>query len=119
MRLRVKMASILSYIGVFAVGELLALTVFMIIRRSIAGEAAFKKPDVETLKGVLERLVLFIGLIADLGTVLVMFGALKLGTRLHDEKDKKISNNYFLVGNLFSVLVAMVDLLICRNLLAQ
>jgi hypothetical protein len=41
-------------------------------------------------------------------TVLVLFGALKLGTRLHDEQGCAVSNDYFLVGNLFSVLIVLL-----------
>jgi hypothetical protein len=101
---------------VFIAGEILATLAFITIRKSIAGEGAFKKPDVETLKGILERLVMFAGLLAGFSTVLVMFGALKLGTRLHDEKDKDVSNNYFLIGNLLSALIAIGDAVACGHL---
>jgi hypothetical protein len=108
------MKNILIYTVVFVVGELIAVFLFLIIRRSVAGTAVFKKPDVETFKGILERLVLFTGLTGGYSTVLVMFGALKLGTRLHDEKDKIVSNNYFLVGNLLSAFIAIVDAITYR-----
>lgn len=111
------MTNALLSILVFVSGEFLALLVFVMIRKSVAGEGAFKKPDIETMKGILERLVLFAGLMAGFSTVLVMFGALKLGTRLHDEKDKNVSNNYFLIGNLFSALVAIGDAMACGLLL--
>lgn len=107
------MKSIFVYPAVFIAGELMAGFVFLILRRSVAGSALFKKPDIETFKGVLERLVLFTGLIAGHSTVLVMFGALKLGTRLHDEADKVVSNNYFLIGNFLSAFIAIVDVIIC------
>lgn len=96
--------------AVFIVGELIALILFSIVRWRLAQEKFFKKPDIQTLKGVLERLVLFVGLLNGYSTVLVVFGALKLGTRLHeDEQNKGLSNNYFLIGNLLSLLLAMVD----------
>lgn len=84
---------------------------FAIVRKSFSDGAIFKSPDIQTFKGILERLVLFIGLINGFATVLVVFGALKLGTRLHDEKgpDHVPTNDYFLVGNFLSLLVAMVD----------
>ncbi len=56
------------------------------------------------LLGVLERLFLYVGLMQGFGQTLILFGALKIGTRLKNEKDK-ISNDYFLVGNLVSVLL--------------
>lgn len=103
----------LVYPLVFFVGEILAILVFTILRRSVAGAAVFKKPDIETFKGILERLVLFTGLTGGYSTVLVMFGALKLGTRLHDENDKNVSNNYFLIGNLLSAFIAIADAIVC------
>ena len=103
----------LVYPLVFLVGEILAISVFTILRRSVAGAAVFKKPDIETFKGILERLVLFTGLTGGYSTVLVMFGALKLGTRLHDENDKNVSNNYFLIGNLLSAFIAIADAIVC------
>ncbi len=56
------------------------------------------------LLGVLERLFLYVGLMQGFGQTLILFGALKIGARLKNEKDK-ISNDYFLVGNLVSVLL--------------
>ncbi len=101
------------YPVVFVVGEILAIFVFTILRKSVAGTALFKKPDIETFKGILERLVLFTGLTGGYSTVLVMFGALKLGTRLHDEHDKTVSNNYFLIGNFLSAFIAIADAIVC------
>lgn len=46
----------------------------------------------------------------------IAFGAMKLGTRLHDEKDAAISNTYFLVGNLMSMLLAMIGAIITQKL---
>ena len=57
------------------------------------------------LRGVLERGFLFIILVIDLPQALAFFGALKIATRLKD--DDKISNEYFLVGNLISVLIVI------------
>ncbi|OGR29278.1 MAG: hypothetical protein A2X79_08375 [Desulfuromonadaceae bacterium GWB2_53_15] len=111
------MRPILIYPVVFVAGELLAVLLFLVLRRSVAGAAVFKKPDIETFKGILERLVLFTGLTGGYSTVLVMFGALKLGTRLHDETDKIVSNNYFLIGNLLSAFIAIADAIICGWLL--
>lgn len=104
------MTSFCILLAVFLTGEIFALLLFPIVRWRLAQEKIVKKPDIQTFKGVLERLVLFVGLSNGFATVLVVFGALKLGTRLHEEEqDKKLSNNYFLVGNFLSLLVAMVD----------
>ncbi|BDV43983.1 hypothetical protein GURASL_29060 [Geotalea uraniireducens] len=107
------------YPVIFIVGEILAILIFMTLRKSVANTSAIKKPDVETFKGILERLVIFCGLTGGYSTVLVMFGALKLGTRLHDEHDKNVSNNYFLIGNLLSAFIAIADAIACGVLLKR
>ena len=109
------MAKLLSYLCVFASCELVSLIVFPVFRRSMIGMPILKKPDIETFKGILERLVIFVGLTSGHSTVLVMFGALKLGTRLHDEGDKNVSNNYFLIGNFLSALIAIAGAIIAKK----
>lgn len=61
--------------------------------------------EIQTFKGVLERFVLFVALYCSYTPMLVVFGALKLGTRL-DNKNH-VSNDYFLIGNFISILVAI------------
>lgn len=105
----------IMYLLIFILGEIVAFIVFPTLRRTIAGTPAVKKPDIETFKGILERLVIFVGLTSDYATVLVMFGALKLGTRLSNEGDAKISNNYFLIGNFVSVLIAISATIVAKH----
>lgn len=113
------MDSFIAYAAVFFVGELVAVITFMIMRKTVANAPAWKCPDLATLKGVLERLVLYVGLLKGYSTVLVVFGALKLGTRLHDEEgSRKISNDYFLLGNFTSILIAMLDTIVVDGFLA-
>ena len=109
------MAKLITYSCIFVSCELIAFMVFPVVRRLIAGRPILKKPDIETFKGILERLVIFVGLTTGHSTVLVMFGALKLGTRLHDEGDKDVSNNYFLIGNFLSVLIAITGAVISKQ----
>ena len=66
--------------------------------------------------GGLERAVLFAGLLHEFPQILIAFGALKLGTRLHEEKESEITNNYFLVGNLISIFLSMLYTIITRRL---
>jgi hypothetical protein len=68
-------------------------------------------------KGVLERLFLIVGILAGYPHVIIAFGALKIGTRVHEDKDSKISNNYFLVGNFISLLATIIYVYICLNFL--
>ena len=55
-------------------------------------------------KGLIERAFLFVSLINDISQAITIFGALKIATRI--KADDKISNEYFLVGNLVSISVA-------------
>ncbi len=57
-------------------------------------------------KGVLERLFLITGLLSGYPQVIIAFGAIKIGTRF--QKNTKISNDYFLIGNFISLLTALV-----------
>ena len=124
----------LAALLVLVIGELAAAwPVFWMLRKKLgpgqpAGEGAEapdpsqpKKGDWTVFKGVLERAVLLVGLLAGYPQVIIAFGALKLGTRLHEDFEEpapqtsppsrkhkeNISNNYFLIGNLVSILLAM------------
>lgn len=48
------------------------------------------------------------GLVNGFPDILALFGALKLGTRLRQKQNDKDFNNYYLVGNLVSVLFAII-----------
>ena len=94
---------------VFVVAELLALIFYFFVRKYFEkAEGGMPKHDnlfLSIFKGVLERLVIYVSLINGIPTVLVMFGALKIATRF--DNTSKISNDYFLVGNFLSVLIAL------------
>lgn len=106
----------------FIFQELTALPVFYLIRRYFQGQSTIKNPvTVHTwlysvFKGVLERLVIFLGLMNDLPYVIGFFGALKLGTRLDTDKNDRVSNDYFLIGNLVSILLVVISYLIWKHL---
>lgn len=88
-------------IAIYVVGELAALLVFFLITMMFQKKLTLSS----VLRGALERAFLFIILIVDLPQGLAFYGALKIATRLKD--DDKISNDYFLVGNLVSVLIVI------------
>ncbi|UOY06655.1 hypothetical protein L0P88_22375 [Muricauda sp. SCSIO 64092] len=70
------------------------------------------------LKGFLERLFLAFLLLSNLqGGALVLFGAIKLGTRLDSDKERKVSNDYFVVGNFLSIAGAVVTYLLFKEVL--
>ncbi|SDD23155.1 hypothetical protein SAMN04488104_102029 [Algoriphagus faecimaris] len=53
--------------------------------------------------GIIERLFLLSGIYHGL----VLFGALKIGTKIKTEENK-ISNDYFLIGNMISVGIVLL-----------
>jgi len=59
-------------------------------------------------KGLIERAFLTFGLISNLAVVIVFFSALKIGTRLTEDKESHISNDQFLVGNILSVGLSII-----------
>lgn len=121
---------ILAWLCVAVIGEMFALILFGFIRAIHArrklelefGELAksVRRPpvftlrfDLDWLRGVLERTVISIGLMAGYPHVLTFFGALKIATGLSQRNQDKSapghvwSMNYFLTGNLVSALLAI------------
>ena len=101
---------------IFVCQEAVGLIVFPILNYYL-GPQDGKAWDIKAiLKGVLERLVLFTALIHGYPQMLIAFGAMKLGTRLHTEQESEITNTYFLVGNLLSMLLAIISSVITKAL---
>lgn len=102
--------------GIFIAGELVSLMLFAHMRKRLGPPASDPANRASTGKGVLERAVLLVGLLHGFPQILIAFGALKLGTRFQQDKESKISNTYFLVGNLTSILLAMLYAIVTRRL---
>jgi hypothetical protein len=101
----------------YLLGEVIALPVFWLIRRHFdEGRPTLRV----TIMGVIERLVLFIGLSLGIQTIVVLVGAIKIGTRIapQEEGARKVKADYFVIGNLVSVLVVLVDLLLVKWIMA-
>lgn len=106
----------LTATAIFVVGELVGLLIFAFVKSAIGPPKTSPARKASVLKGILERAVLFTGLLHGFPQILIAFGALKIGTRLHEDKETEISNNYFLVGNLISILLAMLYAIITKKL---
>ena len=106
------MLPIIEVIVIYIVEEIAALLIFFIVRRVFSNKSEPEqksRPIILTvLKGMLERLFIYIGLILGYPQCLTVFAALKIGTRLEGAKSQHVSNDYFLVGNLISVLLALI-----------
>jgi hypothetical protein len=101
------------FILIFLLGELLAFFIFKGIRhrfeRASQKDAASRRLATSNaiLKGWLERFFIFLCLINELPHALTVLGALKIGTRLDADKHHPVSNDYFLIGNITSILVGI------------
>lgn len=100
----------LSFTICFFAGEIVAFVVFKFIRKALYKNE--KHAIASILKGMFERFVLLLGIISTVTSVFALYGAVKIATRLKEEQDSKISNDYFLVGNLTSATIAILDSLI-------
>lgn len=101
---------------VFICQELVGLIVFPLLSRYLGPQDGKPWDSKAILKGVLERLVLITALIHGYPQMLIAFGAMKLGTRLHEETGSEISNTFFLTGNLISILLAMISSIIITEI---
>jgi hypothetical protein len=95
---------ILIFLILFLLLEISAYVAFIFIRKKF--EISDTKKTISVSKGILERLLLCVGLVNEIYPILIFFGAIKIATRL-DEKNK-ISNDYFLIGNIISVLFSIL-----------
>lgn len=88
---------------------------------SVIAQVFYKKAGIDfrsIVKGAIERLFLSIALASDLTSALTFFSALKLATRLkHEEakEDHNKFNDYYLIGNLASVTVAILYVYLYKN----
>jgi len=101
----------LILILVFLIQEFVSIIVFSFIKKRYEkGKPSEKRYS--SFKGTLERAVLLLGLTEDLPVTITFFAALKVATKLtnaNDPSSLKISNDYFLIGNLTSVLLVLIS----------
>jgi len=95
------------FLIIYIVGEAIAVYIFNIIKKWLnIGETDGNK-TIAIAAGMIERIVLYSGLVINVQQVIIMFGALKIGTMVSAKKDKGIRTEYFLIGNFISVLLAL------------
>lgn len=102
---------------VFGCGEFLALVIFWILRKYLGTSSGNNVNKLACVKGTLERITVVTGLLSGFPQVIIAFGALKIGTRLKEDVDGHISNTYFLIGNLISILLAMLDAVVIKSII--
>ena len=107
------MAFLIAYLS----GEFVALFVFGIIRHRFAAKGT--KLNVAIVKGLIERLAVLLGLAANIQSIITFFGAIKIGTRLKDANENRVSNDYFLFGNFVSITIVLLEFYLYSLLMAQ
>ena len=99
------------FILIYLIGEIIAYFIFRLIRKRFQreqGPAETESNKMNTIaKGLLERFFVYMCLVNDLPHALTVLGALKLGTRLDADKQHAVSNDYFLIGNIISITLAI------------
>lgn len=89
---------------------------------SVTAQIFYKKIGLDfrsIIKGFIERVFLMIFLYNDYAAALTLYSALKLGTRLkHEESEARENkfNDYYLIGNLVSVTVALMYVYMYKNI---
>lgn len=104
------MSKTLIFILIFFIGEIISTVLFKTIQYSSEKKMNFKI-DRPVIKGILERLFLFLALIYKLPQALIAFAAIKIGTHFIKGKDK-ISSDYFFIGNITSLLIVIIYFII-------
>ena len=104
---------VICFVLSFCSLEVFALFLFKWVRNTFIKTDIKKeqKADWSVLKGLIERCMLLLGFVASIPTIIVFFGAIKLGTRFKESTDSKISNDYFLIGNVMSAIVVLLEYL--------
>ncbi|TFG75239.1 MAG: hypothetical protein E4H23_10955 [Chrysiogenales bacterium] len=121
------MSKIALFTAIFLMGEMVAYFVFLLVKKRFEKKWQWRI-DLQMIKGWLERSFLFLCLVYNLPHALIAFGAIKIGTRVNDKDDmggidnidstditgnkgnmrNKVSNDYFFVGNMVSLLLVIL-----------
>ena len=106
----------LQAIALIIAGEIFIHVLFYLISKFIGKTNRDKITRASVLKGLVERAFVLITLCNNIASALTLLGALKIATRIKDNEDK-VSNDFFLLGNLVSVLFGVLYFVFIRNLI--
>ena len=108
----------LIIVSLILVSEIVLAFMFSVISQVFYKKMGFDFRSI--FKGIIERIFLMFCLFHNYPHALTFFSALKLGTRLKHEENKESENKYndfYLLGNLISVMVAISYVLLLNNFL--
>jgi len=100
------MNNLLFVIFIILSVEIIGHLVFIIISKWNKHKNHNKIDFRSILKGVLERVFITFVITINLPNALTVFAALKIATRIKD--DSKISNDFYLIGNIISLSMAIL-----------
>lgn len=90
------------FLGIIIAELTIVPLIFLLISKSFKSEFRI----ISVIKGALERLFILISLINNLPQSLILFGALKVATSI--KNSNKNSPDYYFLGNIVSVLIAII-----------
>jgi hypothetical protein len=105
------------FLAIICVGEVFFHLTFALVSR-VLGLIHPGIKAIEVFKGIIERLMLSVGVAHGIPTVIIAFGALKVATKLSlsaadtDQAHVARHNDYFVIGNVLSILFAIIYALI-------
>ena len=99
------MSKIAVFFFIYVLGESLAFFAFKLVNFLLLKTRDLKL-NLSVIKGMIERLFLFLALVYGIPHARIAFGAIKIGTRIRP--DEKITNDYFFIGNMISLTLAIV-----------
>lgn len=114
----------LTWATVVFVGELAANVLLFPWIRRFAGAATGQADNAwfcgwrNFWKGELERFMLVLGLWVGVPHVFIMLGTLKIGSHIKDDTSQ-VPNDYFIIGNLVSVLLCLGYWWVKRQFIGQ
>jgi hypothetical protein len=106
----------IKILSVIVLGELLIHILFFFVSKIFGKDKKDKINGISIFKGVLERVFIVSSFHFNMTSALTLLGALKIATRIKDTEDK-VSNDFFLVGNLISVLFGIGYYVILNDLI--
>ena len=91
---------------ILLIGEIISFFIFKFINKILQNNWDLKFSR-DVFKGILERLFIFLALVKGIPQSIIAFGAIKIATRFVEENENKISNDYFFIGNITSLLITI------------
>jgi hypothetical protein len=108
--------NVLKILAILLVGEMVIHILFFSLSKIFGKNKKDKISGISIFKGILERTFIVASFHFNMTSAFTFLGALKIATRIKDTEDK-VSNDFFLVGNLISVLFGIGYYVILKELI--